>query len=125
MIRTCLTIALLAATLPQAEAQRLDGCTSSEATTSQETTMTHVSIISKEARALALQNAGYALTKESVTSALADPRPDVRSLAAQQSVAEWPVKVLNPVVQAWASETDTCTRAGMQHALNELAWALA
>jgi hypothetical protein len=121
MIRTCITIIVVAAALPQAEAERLDGCTPPTS----EGTLAHVRVVSSEARALALRGVGYTLTKESLTSALTDPRPEVRSLAAQHLVSDWQIGVLNPVFQAWLSETDTCAKAVMKVAVNELAGFLA
>ena len=117
MIRAWTAIIIVAAALPQAEAERLDGCTPPTS----EGTLAHVRVVSSETGALALRGAGYTPTKEALASALTDPRPEVRSPAAQQLVAGWQIEVLDMVLQAWLSETDTCTKAVMKFAANELA----
>jgi hypothetical protein len=60
MFRTCITIIVVAAALPQAEAERLDGCT----TPTSEGTLTHVHVVSSEARALALRGAEIGRVRE-------------------------------------------------------------
>ena len=77
MIRIYVTIMLLAAGSAWADGERKDGCSAGRTTSPP-----HVQTVSGEARDRGLMGAGYTLTRDSVISALSDPMPEVRSLAA-------------------------------------------
>ena len=61
-----------------------------------------------------------ALTKDVLTAALADPRAEVRSLAAQMLARSTDKTVLAPLTRARAVETDECIKTGMQMKLSLL-----
>jgi hypothetical protein len=122
MGRLCTTIMLLAAGSLPAVAQRLDGCVDHAAPGAHGASHG----VSYEERDLVLRGFGYSLTQESLLRALADQRPDVRSLAALKLAMEVGRKAeLAPIMQAWLAEEDLCTKAGMGAALSWLVGGLA
>ncbi len=98
-----------------ASAQRLDGCT--QPTVGE----IHRESIPADILAQRLKSAGY-LTSDRATAiaALSDPRGDVRSLAALQLSEIGLRPDLAPMIRAWASENDDCTRGWLEISLAAL-----
>ena len=117
MIRAWTAIIIVAAALPQAEAERWTGArpplrkahsrTSGSFQVRQEPSPCGVRATHRQRKRWLLRSL--------------IPGRKFRSLAAQQLVAGWQIEVLDMVLQAWLSETDTCTKAVMKFAANELA----
>jgi hypothetical protein len=121
MYRLSLTVILsLGAAVPSV-AQRLDGCVNYAAPGVHEITQAPT----RDARDRGLQNSGYSLTRDSLLSALADQRADVRAVAAQKLAENGGRAVLEPILQAWSTEKDSCTKSGMAGALSETLHAVA
>jgi hypothetical protein len=97
-------------------AQRLDGCM-----TNPSPGVLPILGVSYETRDRGLQGAGYALTHDSLLSALNDQRADVRSAAAQKLVegADWKAG-LAPILRAYLAEKDLCAQSSMGLALTGL-----
>jgi len=120
--RKCLLIALLALGSVTMRAQRLDGCAADNGPSSFSAT--------REVVDGGLQRSGVTVTREGLTLALQDPKADIRSLAALRlaydgaTVAHdrsWDTAALSALVRAWAAESDPCTKARMNMALNMFA----
>jgi hypothetical protein len=116
MGRVYATIMLLVAGSLDVAAQRLDGCVNGAVPDAHGP----VHAVSQEERNRGLEGAGYLLTRNSLVSALSDPRADVRSIAASTLQGAWGKAELAPITQAWFVETDFCTRARMASALSRI-----
>lgn len=110
MSRICLSFILLVfkGSISAAAQQRLDGCSDS-----------HV-LPSAGSRDRGLKESGYFPNRDSLLSALHDLRPDVRSLAALGLASGGNKTDLPPILAAWLSESDTCTKSAMLIALSQL-----
>jgi hypothetical protein len=109
---------LVAGSLPMA-AQRLDGCPEVYDPFSSGTAP------SGKALDQALRGAGVGLTRDVLTIALLDPRADIRSLAALKlSVADNELEV-SPLLKAWASEKDPCTKGIIGRSISTVVGSLA
>ncbi len=122
MGRVYMTIVLLGAGSLPAAAQRLDGCVDFAAPLPHGISQG----VSREVRDRGLQDAGYSLTRDSLVRALGDQRADVRSVAALKLALEVGSGAdFAPILQAWQTENDTCTKIGMSIALSGLVGGLA
>jgi len=80
---------------------------------------------SREATDKGLLDSGVALTREALTIALGDPRPDVRSLAALKLGEIGKQADMAPLMQALIEEKDDCTEFAMRDGLQSLVPGLA
>jgi len=104
---------ILIAAAACAAAQRLDGCE----------TITGVGTVrgkSQETLDNNLRQAGYTFTKESLLSALRDPRPDVRGLAAGKLSETGDAPSLNALAEALSIEGETCAHFEIGFAIGML-----
>jgi hypothetical protein len=104
-----LSIMLLALSAVPIRAQRMDGCPAREGSSFS---------VSSGLLDYGLQRSGVNSTREALTLALEDPRPEIRSLAALKLAhTSWTKADLAALMRAWLSETDTCTKDRMDFAL--------
>lgn len=100
-------IALVGGVLP-GNAQRRDGCGQ---------TGFHFPTATFEQ---SLKDSGYLLTRESLLSALADPMPDVRSMAAEKIGESGRIEAIPAMMRAFAAERDECTKGNIKFAMHIL-----
>jgi hypothetical protein len=73
----------------------------------------------------ALEGVGIPLTRDSLVTALGDPRADLRSLASLKLALTGTKADLGPLMRAWLAEEDPCTKFEMEFALGILVPGLA
>ena len=114
MNRIYLTVILLGAALPPAAAQRLDGCPE------RPDPFAGTIVPGIEGVDRGLQYSGVALTREPLLTALADSRPEVRSLAGVKLGKIGQKADIAPLVRAWVAEEDKCSKTILSFALGRL-----
>jgi hypothetical protein len=119
MSQTAIMLALLALVSAPAAAQRLDGCP-----TEPQASMI-IGTPSQESIDQRLHDSAISLSRDALTTALSDPRADIRSLAALKLGLTGNMATLTPLVQAWLAEEDPCTKFVMEFGLGTLVPALA
>jgi hypothetical protein len=110
-------VVLLAVGSLPAVAQRLDGCPEQGAAAG-------ITAPSGDVVDRGLRDAGYTPTRASTEIALADPRAEVRSLAALKLGKDGDKANLALMMKAWLAEKDTCTKTIMRGGLSTLVFLL-
>ncbi len=119
MNRILIRLAVILAAAASCEgAQRLDGC---GATPSPDGWVHAPSVETLDRN---LERAGYTFTRDSLLSALHDPRPDVRSLAAGKLGRDGETGSIMALVEALRVEKDTCAQGTMELELGMLGGSL-